>query len=157
MELRKKPARRLVTVALFIVTVVLLGGLQPLLFGVRTFFGINALAILLPLSGVFMVITGFHVYQTWSRLRSWFRKNPDRAKQKDKIKRMVVLVSFVVTLSYSIISGWYYALSYGVAEMPVELLRPWSWLATGLLAIHVAQRWRLTFSYFKPRRKRDED
>lgn len=156
MGLRKKPAKRLVTVALFLVTVVLLGGLQPLLFGVQTFFGVNALAILLPLSFVFMVITGFHVYQTWPRLRFWFKKNPDKSKQRDKIQRMVVLISFVVILSYDIVLGWYYALSYGVSKMPVESLRIWSWLATGLLAIHVAQRWRLTFSYFKASRQRDE-
>ncbi len=151
MSLRKRPAKRLVTVTLFLVTVVLLGGLQPLLFGVQTFFGVNALAILLPLSFVFMVIAGFHIYQTWPRLRFWFKKSPDTSKQRDKIKRMVVLISFVVVLTYDIVLGWYYALSYGVAEMPVESLRPWSWLATGLLAIHVAQRWRLTFSYFKAR------
>jgi len=139
-------------VALFLVTVVLLGGLQPLLFGVRTFFGINALAILLPLSGVFMVIAGFHIYQTWSRLRFWFKKSPDKAKQRDKILRVVVLLSFVVVLSYDIALGWYYALSYGVSRMPVEHLGIWSWIATGLLAIHVAQRWRLTCSCFKARR-----
>lgn len=57
MGIRKRSAKRVVTVALFLVTVVMLGGLQPLLFGVQTFFGVNALAILLPLSGVFMVIT----------------------------------------------------------------------------------------------------
>ena len=48
------------------------------------------------------------------------------------------------------------ALSYGVARMPFDTLRIWSWLATGLLAIHVGQRWRLTYSYFKPRRQRSE-
>lgn len=68
---------------------------------------------------------------------------------------MVVLISFVVILTYDIAIGWYYALSYGVSNMPVEKLRIWSWLATGLLAIHVAQRWRLTFSYFKARRQRN--
>ncbi len=49
--MRKRPAKRLVTVALCVITVVVLGGLQPLFFGVQTFFGINALTILLPLSG----------------------------------------------------------------------------------------------------------
>ncbi|MFC1654270.1 hypothetical protein ACFL2F_00580 [Myxococcota bacterium] len=156
MGLRKRPAKRIVTVALLLVTVAELGGLQLLLFGVRTFFGINALAFLLPLSFVFMVITGFHLYQTWPRLRFWFKKNPDKSQQRDKIQRMVVLILFVVVLSYDIGLGWYYALSYGVFEMPVESLRTWSWIATGLLAIHVAQRWRLTFSYFKARRQRNE-
>lgn len=41
--------------------------------------------------------------------------------------------------------------------MPVEALRPWSWLATALLAVHVAQRWRLTFSTFKPSRRSAEE
>ncbi len=148
--MRKRPAKRLVTVALCVITVVVLGGLQPLFFGVQTFFGINALTILLPLSGVFMVVTGLHLYQTWPRVRVWFKRNPDKAKQRDKLQRMTVVIAFVLILAYDIASAWYYALSVGIASLPLGSIRVWSWVATALLVVHVAQRWRLTVSYFRP-------
>ena len=37
----------------------------------------------------------------------------------------------------------------GIAGAPMGTVRLWSWVATGLLTIHIWQRWRLTFFYFK--------
>lgn len=147
--MRRRAAKRAVTIALFVVTFVLLSSLQPVFFGVQSYFGINPLLILLPISFVCIVLMCLHLYQNWQPLLAWFRRNPDRAKQREKIQRMAVLIAFMVVLAYSISTAWYYALTVGIAGAPVGMIRSWSWVATALLAVHIWQRWRLTFSYFK--------
>jgi hypothetical protein len=151
--MRKKVWKRVLTIALIVSTVVVLGGIQPMFFHVKTYFGVNLLAIMLPLSGVFMVITGFHLYQNWPLLRLWFKKTANPKKRWDRRKRAIVLIAFVAILGYDIASAWYYALRYGLDGMPMAQIRIWSWVATGLLVVHVWQRWRLTASYFKPKAK----
>ena len=152
--MRTRIWKRRVTVALVIATVIMLGGMQPMFFGVKTFFGVNVLAFLLPMSAVFIVIACLHLYQTWPLTLLWFKKSLDSKKRWDKRKRMAVLISFIVVLSYDIANAWYYAVNFGIDGMPMESIRVWSWVATGLLVVHVWQRWRLTVSYFKrdPRR-----
>lgn len=151
--MRKRSAKRAVTIALVVVTIAQLGGIQPMFFSVQTVAGINILAFLLPLSFVFMVLAGLHLYQTWPLARAWLKRSQDKAKQRDKVQRMVVLISFVLILGSDIAFAWYYALKDGIAGMPMESIRIWSWVATGLLMVHVWQRWRLTLSYFKPHRR----
>ncbi len=147
--MRKRAAKRIVTIALFLVTFILLASMQPVFFGVQTYFGINPLIILLPISFVCIVLICLHLYQNWPLLLFWFKRNPDKKKQRDRIQRMAVLIAFVLVLGYDISSAWYYALSVGIDGAPMGTIRLWSWVATGLLAIHVWQRWRLTFFYFK--------
>lgn len=141
--------KRVVTIAIVVMTVVMLGGIQPMFFGVKTYFGVNLLAIMLPLSFVFMVVTGLHLYQNWPLLRLWFKKGSAPKKRWDKRQRMVVLISFVAILGYDIASAWYHALKDGLDGMPMGQIRIWSWVATAFLFVHVWQRWRLTVSYFK--------
>lgn len=147
--IRKRTVKRAVTIALFLVTFILLASMQPVFFGAQTYFGINALLILLPLSFVCIVLICLHLYQNWPLLLFWFKKSSDKKKQRDKIQRMAVLIAFILILGYDILSAWYYALTVGIAGAPIGTIRLWSWVATGLLAIHVWQRWKLTFSYFK--------
>jgi hypothetical protein len=90
-----------------------------------------------------------HLYQTWPLVRVWFKKSNDKEKKRDRLQRIPTLVAFVVVMSYDVASAWYYALEYGIDAMPMESIRLCSWVATGLLAVHVWQRWRLTFSYFR--------
>jgi hypothetical protein len=152
--MRKWAARRIVTVALFLITFTLLASMQPVFFGVQTYFGINPLIILLPISFICIILMCLHLYQNWPIMLSWFKKSPDKNKQKDKIQRMVILIAFILILGYDISSAWYYALKVGIAGAPIETIRLWSWVATLLLIIHVWQRWKLTFSYFRWRSKK---
>lgn len=147
--MRRRAAKRAVTIALLVVTFVLLASMQPVFFGVQSYFGINPLLILLPMSFVCIVLMCLHLYQNWQLFLTWFRKSSDKAKQRDKIQRMAVLIAFMVILAYDISTAWYYALTVGIAGAPVGMIRAWSWVATALLAVHIWQRWRLTFSYFK--------
>jgi len=139
--MRKRAAKRIVTIALFVVTFVLLASMQPVFFGVKTYFGINPLLILLPISFCCIVLICLHLYQNWSLLVSWFKKSPDKKKQRDKMQRMAILIAFMLILGYDISSAWYYALKVGITGAPIETIRLWSWVATGLLAVHVWQRW----------------
>jgi len=134
---------------MFVVAVIMIGGLQPMFFGEREYFGENPLTFLLPTSAVFIVLMSFHLYQTWPLVRLWFKKSKNKEKRRDQLQRIPVVVAFVVIMSYDISSAWYYAVKYGIEAMPMESIRLWSWIATGLLAVHVWQRWRLTFSYFR--------
>ena len=84
--------------------------------------------------------------------RAWFKKSTDKKKKRDQLQRIPILVAFVVVMTYDIAFAWYYAVGYGFDAMPMESIRFWSWVATGLLAVHVWQRWRLTFSYFRKSR-----
>jgi len=147
--MRTRAWKRVVTIAMFVVALVMIGALQPVFFGVRTYFGHNPLTFLLPTSAVFIILTSLHLYQTWPLVRVWFKRTIDEEKKRDQRQRIPILVAFVVVMSYDIASAWYYALSYGIDEIPWESIRLWSWVATGLLAVHVWQRWRLTFSYFR--------
>jgi membrane protease YdiL (CAAX protease family) len=148
--MRKRGAKRIVTILLVIFNVVLFAIMQPAFFGVRTYFGLDPRLIVMPVSFVTIIIIVLHLYQNWPLLLSWFKKSLDKKKQREKIWRMAVLIAFICILGYDIISAWYQALTGGgMAEVPVESIRVWSWVATALLAIHVWQRWRLTFSYFK--------
>jgi hypothetical protein len=147
--MRKRPAKRAVTIALFVVTFILLASMQPVFFGLQSYFGVNPLLILLSISFVCIVLMCLHVYQNWPLFLAWFKRSPDKSKQREKILRMAVLMAFVVVLAYDISTAWYYALSVGIAGAPIGMIRAWSWVATALLAVHIWQRWRLTFSYFK--------
>jgi len=152
--MRTRAWKRAVTIAMIVVTTLQLGGMQPMFFGVKTYFGINPLVFLLPMSFVFIVIASLHWYQVWPLLRLWFKKSPTSLIRRDKRQRMAVLISFVVILSCSIANAWYYALKEGIDGMPMQSIRILSWVATGLLVVHVLQRWRLTVSYFKRSRRR---
>lgn len=68
---------------------------------------------------------------------------------------MAVLIAFMLVLSYDISSAWYAAVTGEVNEVTIKSIRVWNWVATGLLAIHVWQRWSLTFSYLKPGRSKE--
>ena len=147
--MRKSRAKRVVTILLVIFNVVLLAIMQPAFFGVGSYFGLDPRIVIMPVSFVTIIIIFLHFYQSWPLFLAWFKKSPDRKKQIEKLQRMVVLIAFVSILGYDIISAWYEALTKSATEIPLESIRVWSWVATGFLAIHVWQRWRLTFSYFK--------
>ena len=82
---------------------------------------------------------------------AWFKRSPDKKKQRDKTQRAVVLMTFMLVLVCALAFGWSEALkSLGEGQPPpLETMRIFSWVAYGLVAVHVWQRWRLTFSYFK--------
>ena len=44
--IRTKAWKRLVTIALVVITIVMIGGIQPMFFHVKTYFGINLLVII---------------------------------------------------------------------------------------------------------------
>lgn len=149
--MRKSKAKRVVTILLLVFNVVDIALLQPVFFGVRTYFGLDPRLVILPVSFIAIVFIVLHLYQNWPLFLAWFKKSPDKKKQRDKMWRMVILIAFVLVLSYDIVSAWYEALTKSAIEISIESMRIWSWVATGFLAIHVWQRWRLTFSYFKRR------
>ena len=82
---------------------------------------------------------------------AWFKKSPDKKKQRDKTWRAVVLIVFILVLTYDLSFAWYEMLTSEGKEIlsVLDTMRIWSWVAYGFLAIHVWQRWRLTFSYFR--------
>jgi hypothetical protein len=82
---------------------------------------------------------------------AWFKKSPDKKKQRAKRWRALVLIAFILVLGYGISSAWHAALTHKGAEMLLVLrsMQFSTYLSTVFLAIHVWQRWRLTFSYFK--------
>jgi hypothetical protein len=81
---------------------------------------------------------------------AWFKKSPDRKKQRAKMWRAAVLIVFMLVIAYDLAFAWYETLSKGKEILGIlDYIRIWSWVAWGLLAIHVWQRWRLTFSYFR--------
>ena len=147
--MRTKRAKQLVTVILVIWYIFFVAITQPLFFEVHTYFGINALFIVMPVAFVCIILFILHVYQNWALMLHLFKKSPDRTKQRDKMQRLVILIAFMLFLGYDIILGWYEALRFGIYEMHMESLRIWFWVATGLIAFHIWQRWRFTLSYFK--------
>ncbi len=147
--MRTKRAKQLVTVILVIWYIFFVAITQPLFFEVHTYFGINALFIVMPIAFPVIVLFILHIYQNWALMLQLFKKSPDKTKQRKKMQRLVVLIAFMVFLFFDIILGWYEALRFGIYEWHVESLRILFWVATGLIAIHVWQRWRFTLSYFK--------
>lgn len=145
----------MVTIALCIACFVIIAGMQPVFFGVRTYFGIDPRLILLPISSLCIVLICLHLCQNWLLLLAWFKRSPGKKKQREKIQRMAVLIAFMLVLSYDISSAWYAAVTGEVNEVTIKSIRVWNWVATGLLAIHVWQRWSLTFSYLKPGRSKE--
>ena len=147
--MKRNEAKRKVTITLLISNIILLALMQPVFLGVGEYFGIDPRLIIMPVSFLTIIIIVLHLYQNWSLMLSWFKKSPDRKKQRDKVLRLVVLMAFMIVLGYDISKAWYEALTSESAEISIESMRIWSWVATGLLAVHVWQRWRLVFSYFK--------
>ena len=148
--MRKSGAKRVVTILVLIVTIIQIVQVQPALLGVHSYFGLIPIVFILPISFISIVFYSLHVYQHWPLMLAWFKKSPDKKKQRDKTWRMVVLIAFILVLGYDIASGWYETLTSEAKEIPLESMRIWFWLAFVFLAIHVWQRWRLTLSYFKP-------
>lgn len=149
--MRKSGAKRVVTITMLILTVIQLALIQLAFFGVHTYFGLIPFVFILPVSFICVVFYVLHVYQHWPLMLAWFKKSPDKKKQRDKTWRAVVLITFMLALVCSMSFGWYESLkSIREGQPPVlESMRVFSWVVFGLLAIHVWQRWRLTFSYFR--------
>ena len=155
--MRRSGAKRVVTIIIVVLTILIVAIMQPLYFGVRTYFGIDPRLIILPISFISIVFYVLHVYQNWLLMLAWFKKSPDRKKQRDKMWRAVVLIAFILVLGYGISSGWHTALTHTRAEILLVLrsMQFSTYLSTLFIVIHVWQRWRLTFSYFRrsPSRK----
>jgi hypothetical protein len=149
--MRKSRAKRVVTIMMLIVTVIQVVLMQPAFFGVRTYFGLIPIVFVLPMSFICIVFYVLHLYQQWPLMLAWFKKSPDKKKQRDKTWRAVVLVIFMLALVCTLAFGWFEALK-SLREgqpPPLESMRIFMWIAFLFLAIHVWQRWRLTFSYFR--------
>ena len=148
--MRKSRAKRIVTIIMLITTIIQFALIQPAFFGVHSYFGLIPIVFILPMSFICIVFYVLHLYQQWTLMLAWFKKSPDRKKQRDKTQRAVVLMTFMLVLVCALAIGWYEALtSVGGGPPPLETMRIFSWVAYGFLAIHVWQRWRLTFSYFR--------
>jgi hypothetical protein len=148
---RKSRAKRIVTIIMLITTVIQFALVQPAYFGVFSYFGLTPIVFILPMSFICIVFYVLHLYQQWPLMLAWFKKSPDKKKQRDKTRRAVILMAFVLALVCTISFGWYESLkSLGEGQPPpVESMRIFMWVAFAFLAIHVWQRWRLTFSYFR--------
>jgi hypothetical protein len=148
--MRRSGAKRVVIIIMLIFTVIQIIAIQPAYFGVLSYFGLSPLVFVLPLSFICIVFYVLHLYQQWPLMLAWFKKSPDEEKQRDKMWRMVVLIAFMLVLIWDLAFGWYDSLkSMGEGPPHLESMRIWSWGVTVLIAIHVWQRWRLTFSYFR--------
>jgi hypothetical protein len=149
--MRKSKAKRVVTIIMLITTVIQLFLIQPALFGVYSYFGLTPFVFILPMSFICIVFYVLHLYQQWPLMLAWFKKSPDKKKQRDKTWRAVVLIAFMLALVCTLSFGWYESMkSLGEGQPPpVESMRIFMWVAFAFLAIHVWQRWRLTFSYFR--------
>ena len=135
---------------MLITTVIQFALLQSAWFGVLLYFGLIPIVFILPMSFICIVFYVLHFYQQWPLMLAWFKKSHDKKKQRDKTQRAIVLMTFMLALICALGFGWYEALtSVGEGPPPLETMRIFSWVAFGLLAIHVWQRWRLTLSYFK--------
>ena len=147
--MRKSGAKRFVTNMVLILSIIQFINIQPAFLGVPTYFGLIPIVFILPVSFISMVFYVLHVYQNWPLMLAWFKRSPDKKKQRDKTWRAVVLIVFMLVVVYSIASSWYAALTNLGGVPPLETMRIWCWVGFGLMAIHVWQRWRLTFSYFR--------
>ena len=148
--MRKSRAKRIVTIIMLITTIIQFALIQPAFFGVLSYFGLDPLVFALPMSFICIVFYVLHLYQQWPLMLAWFKKSPDKKKQRDKTQRAVVLMTFMLVLVFALDFGWYEALTnVGGGPPPLETMRIFSWVSFVFLAIHVWQRWRLTLSYFR--------
>jgi hypothetical protein len=148
---RKSRAKRVVTIIMLIVTVIQFFLIQPALFGVRTYFGLIPIVFILPMSFICIVFYVLHLYQNWQVMLAWFKKSPDKKKQRAKVWRAVVLMAFILAVVCALAFSWFEVIK-SLREgqpPPIESMRIFMWVAFVFLAIHVWQRWRLTFSYFR--------
>jgi hypothetical protein len=154
--MRKSGAKRIVTIMMVIFTILIVGIMQPLYFGARTLFGLSPIIFIMPISFIGIVCIILHLYQNWQLMLAWFKKSPDKKKQRDKIWRAVVLIALILVLGYHIPSAWYEGMTHKGAEIRLVLrsMQFGTYLGTVLIIIHVWQRWRLTFSYFRKSRKK---
>jgi hypothetical protein len=152
-KMRKSGAKRVVTIIMLITTIIQFAVEQPACFGVYSYFGLSPIVFILPISFICIVFIVLHIYQQWPLMLVWFKKSPDKEKQRAKMWRVAVLIVFMLVVAYDLAFAWYEMLTReGGGPPPLEIIktiRIWSWVAWGLLAIHVWQRWRLTFSYFR--------
>ena len=150
-KMRRSGAKRVVTIIMLITTIIQFAVIQPACFGVYSYFGLSPIMFILPISFICIVFYVLHIYQQWPLMLAWFKKSPDRKKQRDKVWRMVVLIVFMLVLAYDLAFAWFEAIK-SLREgqpPPLETMRIFSWVAYGLIAVHVWQRWRLVFSYFQ--------
>ena len=149
--MRKSGAKRVVTIIMLITSIIQFANIQPIFFGVHSYFGFNPAVFLMPISSICIVFYILHLYQQWPLMLAWFKKSPDKTKQRDKTWRAVVLIALMLAVVCALAFGW----SEGLQALgegrppPLETMRISSWAGFGFLAIHVWQRWRLTFSYFQ--------
>ncbi len=151
--MRKSKAKRIVTIIMIITTIIQFALIQPTFFGVHLYFGLIPIIFILPMSFICIVFYVLHIYQNWPLMLAWFKKSPDKKKQRDKTQRVVVLMAFILALVCALAFSWFEVIT-SLREgqpPPLESMRIFMWVAFLLLAIHVWQRWRLTFSYFKRR------
>ena len=87
--MRTKRAKQLVTVILVIWYIFFVAITQPLFFEVHTYFGINALFIVMPIAFPVIVLFILHIYQNWALMLQLFKKSPDKTKQRKKMQRLV--------------------------------------------------------------------
>jgi hypothetical protein len=149
--MRKSRAKRVVTIIMLIVTVIQIALIQPAFFGVLSYFGLIPAVFIMPMSFICIVFYVLHLYQQWPLMLAWFKKSPDKKKQRDKTWRAVVLIALMLAVVCALAFGWSEGLkSLGEGQPPpLESMRIFSWVGFGFLAVHVWQRWRLTFSYFR--------
>ena len=151
--MRKSRAKRIVTIIMLITTIIQFANIQPAFFGVQTYFGLSPVVFILPMSSICIVFYVLHLYQQWPLMLAWFKRSPDKKKQRDKTLRAVVLMAFMLALVCALAVGWYEALkSVGEGPPPLEVIettRIFCWVGFGFLTIHIWQRWRLTLSYFR--------
>jgi fumarate reductase subunit D len=156
-KMRKSGAKRVVTIMMVIFTILIIGIMQPLYFGVYPYFGLSPIIFIMPISFIGIVCIILHLYQQWPLMLAWFKKSPDRKKQRAKMWRAVVLIALILVLGYHIPSAWYEGLTRTKADILLVLrsMQFGTYLGTVFIIIHVWQRWRLAFSYFrrKPRKK----
>jgi protein-S-isoprenylcysteine O-methyltransferase Ste14 len=148
---RKSRAKRVVTIIMLITTGIQFAIVQPVFFGVYSYFGFHPPVFLLPMSFICIVFYVLHLYQQWPLMLAWFKKSPDKKKQRAKTWRAVVLMIFILALVCALAFSWSKVLN-SLREgqpPPLESMRIFMWIAFVFLAIHVWQRWRLTFSYFR--------
>ena len=149
--MRKSGAKRVVTIIMLITTIIQFALIQPAFFGVLSYFGLIPIVFILPMSFICIVFYVLHLYQQWPLMLAWFKKSPDKKKQRAKMWRAVVLLIFMLALVCTLAFGWFEALK-SLREgqpPPLESMRIFMWVAFVFLAIHIWQRWRLTFSYFR--------
>ena len=149
--MRKSRAKRIVTIIMLITTIIQIALIQPTFFGVTSYFGLIPTVFILPMSFICMVFYVLHLYQHWQLMLAWFKKSPDKKKQRAKMWRAVVLIAFMLALVCALAFSWIEVIK-SLREgqpPPLDSMRIFMWVAFGLLAVHVWQRWRLTLSYFR--------